>query len=116
MREGIRTTEFWVGIFGAVTVAVQQFFWPDQPFPIESFSAVSIWVAARIGQKTFGDVNTDGQRAWQTSEFWVAMGYSLVSYFFPNIPDSVFMSVAALIIGRPAVKVMKNFKVGGNGK
>lgn len=111
IRDGIKTTEFWVGLVATLLLVLQQQLWPESPFPSEAFMALSLWVCARMGEKAIGKVDTAGKRAWQTSEFWLALVFAGVKYLFPDIPDSIFSFVATYIIGRPTVKALKDFEL-----
>jgi len=104
MRKSWKTTEFWVGLVAVALAAI----WPD--FPQEGLLAVGTWVAGRITQKTFGETS-GGERAWMTSEFWVAIAFVAASYIFPEIPTETFSAVVLWVSGRSAVKIFKDFKV-----
>lgn len=108
MRKGIKTTEFWLGLITALILAVQKIFWPDTPFPAEAFSVVVLWIGARLGEKSLTGVKEE--RAWATSEFWVAILFSGIKYIWPDMPAGIENFVMVYILGRPTVKVL-----GGNG-
>lgn len=112
MREGIKTTEFWIVLAAGLFAIIQKQIWPEAEFPKESFIAIGLWVAARIGEKTFGEVTNGDKRAWQTSEFWMATGIAIIKYIFPAIPESIMTIVQTWIVGRPAMKIFKDFKIG----
>ena len=111
MRKSFKTTEFWVVLAASLLAVVQQQLWPDAPFPTEAFIALGLWVGARVSEKTLGDTNTEGKRAWQTGEFWLAIAFAAAKSFFPDIPDTVLYGIAALILGRPLIKVTKDFSI-----
>lgn len=108
MRNGIKTTEFWIGLVAAILMSLQKALFPDSPFPQEAFMTVATWIAARIGEKTLTKASEQGKRAWQTSEFWIAIGFSVFKFVFPSIPDDVFYTAMTFIIGRPLIKTAKN--------
>ena len=109
VKSGIKTTEFWLGLIVTVLTILQQQFWPDSPFPSDAFLAVGIWIAARLGEKTLGKVDPlTGKRAWQTTEFWVTLGFGVLKYIFPNLPAGLEAFVFSYIIGRPLVKISQN--------
>ena len=110
-RAGIKTTEFWVTLIAGLLATAQASIWPDNPFPKESFIAVILWVGARMGQKTLGPTDTAGKRAWQTTDFWLTMVFSVVSYFIPTIPPEIFNMVSVYIVGRPLVALAKDFDI-----
>lgn len=110
-RAGIKTTEFWVTLIATLIATAQTFIWPDSPFPKEGFMALILWVGARIGQKTLGPTDTGGKRAWQTTDFWLTIVFSVVSYFIPSIPSDIFNMVAVYIIGRPLVAIAKDANI-----
>lgn len=103
MRTGVKTVEFWLGIIAAAAIVVQKQFFPEHPFPEESFMVLGMWVAARLGEKTLSA--TVAKRAWLSSEFWVALGFGIVKAAFPSLPEGLETFVYTYIIGRPAIKV-----------
>jgi len=111
MRKGISTTEFWLGLAAVVFAGIQTQLWPDSPFPTAAFTTLGIWIVARIGQKSLGPVDASGERAWQTSEFWVALIVGAIRFAFPDLPDSVLNMAHLWIFGRPLVKVAKDFQL-----
>lgn len=118
LKNGWKTTEFWVALAATVLLTVQQALWPDNPFPKTEFAVLVTWIIARLGEKTLGPVDAEGKRAWQTSEFWVAIGFTFIRQFI-DLPENVVNLVYAWVIGRPAVKVAKNIdlkSVLGKGK
>lgn len=107
MRPGIKTTEFWLVMIAGILTVLQQQFFPEAPFPAESFVALGLWIAARTTEKIVTN-GTNTKRAWQTTEFWLALGISIVQYVFPNFPPEMFYSAVTLIFGRPMVKSFQN--------
>jgi len=106
VRKGIKTFEFWTTIL----VAGLAIFWPD--FPKESLAAIIAWVGGRAAQKSFGFVDpVTGVRSYATSEFWVAIGYSVLITVFPDIPKESVYLIITYILGRSGTKALENFNV-----
>jgi hypothetical protein len=110
MRTGIKTTEFWVGLIGAVLLVIQQQLFPEHPFPAEAFYAFGIWIGARFAEKAFTNGKGVLKRAWKTSEFWVTLAVSTAKYLFPDLSPEIVNFVYMYILGRPALKVGKSLK------
>lgn len=107
LRAGLKTTEFWIGVFLAVIGVVQRWVWPEDPIPNESFVAVLTWVGARFGEKALSDLVI--KRPWQTTEFWVAIAFAIARFALPDIPDAVLYMAQTYIVGRPIVKATEGF-------
>lgn len=110
MRAGWKTTEFWVAAIAILfnTIGKQLGGWPE--FPQEALIALTTWIGARVSEKTWTQVDpATGKRAWETSEFWSAVGFALIKYFFPNAPEWLLAPVLALVAGRPLVKIFDGF-------
>jgi hypothetical protein len=108
MRKGIGTTEFWVGALAALITVVQQYVWPDKPFPTAEFTVLATWIGARLGEKaltaaTNGGTANPGKRPWWTTEFWAAILFVVVRQFI-NLPAGIEETVMTYIIGRPVAK------------
>ena len=109
MRTGWKTTEFVTLGVTILTAIFNGLGWVN--FPAESFTVVLVWMIARIGEKTLGSVDANGKRAWQTSEFWVSIIVAGVCYVFPDVNQELIYTAYAWIVGRPLVKVTKNFNI-----
>jgi len=103
VKAGVKTTELWVGVISTILLVV----WPD--FPKDAFFAIATWVVARSGQKMFGFVDpVSGKPAWQTSEFWLTIVYSLLVTVFPDMPADSLYAVQGWIVARTGVKVVQD--------
>jgi hypothetical protein len=111
VRKGIKTTEFWLGIGVAIVGVIQRWVWPDDPIPKESFIPIITWIAARFGEKALSEFVT--KRPWKTTEFWVALGFAVARYIFPNIPETYLWMAQTYIVGRPIMKATEGFGLVG---
>lgn len=102
MRSGIKSTEFWLGLAISLAIGIQKYFWPDHPFPQEQFAVLITWIGSRLAEKTISATTT--KRAWQTTEFWLTIGYSIVSYFVPGLPPELAVGVGLYTVGRGVSK------------
>jgi len=114
MREGIKTTEFWLALLMVVLTAIQKQLWPEAPISSESFIVVVTWIISRLGEKVLSEAIAE--RAWATTEFWVAIGFAVIKYVFPALPEQVLPAVMAYVIGRPAVKAAKDIALNRIGR
>lgn len=109
LKKGLKTTELWIGVIGAIVVALQQTFFPESPFPLEAFGTVGVWIGMRMCEKVF---IKPGERPWATSEFWISMGFPVLKVFWPEIPPQFETFIYTYLIGRPAIKVGAALKNG----
>ena len=107
MKSGIKTTELWVGVVVIIVSAFQKILYPDSPFPTEALVGILMWISARVGEKALSG-GDPAKRAWKTSEFWVALGYSVAKYVIPDLPESLVNIVALWTYGRPMSKVLED--------
>lgn len=106
MRDGMKSTEFWVGVVAVALAAVQQKLFPNNPFPQAEFTTVGLWIAARLGEKVLTD-GDPAKRAWMTSQFWIAIAFAVAKQFI-EIPDSIAVLVNTYIVGRSAASAAKD--------
>ena len=92
MRDGWKTTEFWIIAVATILTTMQEIIWPEHPFPKEQLIAIGIWIAGRTTEKI--KVGENGKRAWNTSEFWVTMLVTIATYLFPQVPlETIYMAL-----------------------
>ena len=111
IKAGLKTVELWAGVVLSLVVLLV----PD--FPQDSAIIVLTWLLARIGEKV---LSAPEKASWKTSEFWAAIFSSLAVFIVPSLyPDApkesintVMQWAQAYIIGRPSVKIAKNFDLG----
>lgn len=106
IRDGLKTTEFWVM---AVTMFLTMV-WKD--FPKESVIAIITWVVGRSSQKAFGMLGPDGKPAWKSTEFWFTGIFAIAKSVFPDLPVDAFYSALGYTAARTGVKIFKDLKVG----
>jgi len=113
VRKGWLSLEFWAAILPLIATTIL----PD--IPEQSIAALWAWAAGRSAQKMFGFVEPDGTRSYQTSEFWISLGYSVVTTVFPDMPvESLNMALTGIIgwvTTRTGIKIRLdrlNFKKG----
>lgn len=110
VKDGLRTVELWVSVAASLLLAV----WPE--FPKEAFLAIITWAGGRSLHKMFGFVNPEtGKASWQTSEFWMALGYSVVVTVFPDIPQESLLAVQGWVAARTGIKVTNERRAVANG-
>lgn len=113
MRNGISSGEFVVVAVAILAAVVQHFFAPGQPFPVNAFITLAVWVGARFAEKVLGPADTVGKRFWQTTEFWIAIGVTIAEAFFSTfIPPGLTELSWVYIGGRPVVKGTSGFQLG----
>lgn len=106
IKNGAKTTELWVGVISTLLLA----FWPH--FPQEAFLAIVTWIVGRSSQKMFGFVDpASGKAAWQTSEFWLSVGYAVVVSIFPDIPAESLYATQGWVVARTGIKIAQERKV-----
>jgi len=106
-RAGKNTTEFIVIIATAIAAILEGLGVVE--FPKEAFITLIGWVAVRIGEKAFSKTVVE-KRAWRTSEFYVGVLASVLRVVFPDIPEVVYTTAYAWILGRPIAKVTDTYK------
>jgi hypothetical protein len=105
IKDGFKTVEFWLVMASTILVA----FVPD--FPKESFMALIGWAGMRSTQKFFGMVDPkSGKPSWQTSEFWVTIGYATAKTVFPDMPQEALYAVLGWAGARTGVKLTTKTK------
>lgn len=101
VKSGMKTVELWVSVIASLLLAV----WPE--FPKEAFLAIITWAGGRSLHKMFGFVNPEtGKASWQTSEFWMSLGFAIVITIFPDMPKESLMAVQGWVIARTGIKVV----------
>ena len=108
VRIGFQSVETYVlmlaGVLGGVI--------PNFPQHAASFGPILIWALGRLAEKILGPAAPE-KRSWQTPEFWINIGATILAALDPNGAVIVTIGFGVLTVGIVLVRVFSHVQIGG---
>jgi len=98
LRDGWKTTEFWLAVGGGILTYV----FPEAPK--EAFLGIITY----IGSRGFAKIGGDAKAGIMSTEFWVTLASTGVPILFPGVPLEALYAIWTYVGARGALKFFSN--------
>jgi len=103
IRDGIKTTEFWVSVIALIGTILTAAGLPG--LTVGAGVTLATWVAQRGVQK-LREKNAEGKRAFATTEFWIHLITAGVIQVFPDLPQDAILTLWGAATGYTTARTL----------